>query len=114
LAASLGRTFTARMQGIRGDALLYLYQAPKAVDALEQGARAAPAGTMLQETMYLRLADAYYQSGRRSDARTTLDRANALAAALGNDGKNVDDGSAPDAANDERRKQLEWLLSLKQ
>jgi tetratricopeptide (TPR) repeat protein len=112
-AASLGRTFTARMQGIRGDALLYLYQAPKAVEALEKGVSVAPPGTRLQETMYLRLADAYYQSGRRADARAALDRANALAKTLGSDEKNGSDGNTSDAVNDERRKRLEWLLSLK-
>jgi tetratricopeptide (TPR) repeat protein len=118
-AESLGRAFTARMQGVRGDALLYLFQAPKAVDALREGVRAAPDGTPLQETMYLRLADAYYQSGRHADARIALNRANALAAAWQKNG-NVNDSTdakndkADDSANAERRKRLEWLLSLKQ
>jgi DNA-binding SARP family transcriptional activator len=70
----------------------------------------------LQETLYLRLADAYYQSGRRADARTALDRANGLAAMLGengNSGSNENDGKYS-SGNAERRQRLEWLLSLKQ
>jgi Flp pilus assembly protein TadD len=118
-AESLGATFVARMQGVRGDALLYLFQAPKAVSALELGLRSAPAGTRLQETMYLRLADAYYQSGRQADARAALNQANALASTLGNasaakEGTTADNGAAAQRVNDERRQRLEWLLSLKQ
>jgi tetratricopeptide (TPR) repeat protein len=101
-AAPLGTLYSVRLQRVRGIALLALDQPAKAADALQQAADAAPAGSLLQETLYLWLTDASYRSGRRSDARLALDRSKALAATREADGP-----------NNKRRKELEELLNAK-
>jgi tetratricopeptide (TPR) repeat protein len=103
-AAPLGTLYSVRLQRVRGIALLALDQPARAAEALQQAADAAPSGTRLQETLYLWLTDAYYQSGRRMDARLALDRSKALAATRGGE------ESAADDPNNKRRKELEELL----
>jgi len=96
-AEALGRPLTARMMGVRGDVLLAQFDTRGAIEAFSQGVKIAPEKTSLQEKMYLRLADAYYQSHNEAAARAALDRANSMA----------------HAGNDEIRKRVMFHLSLK-
>src|SRR5207302_3090719 len=94
VVAPVGAQFTARVQGIRGEALLSQLRIPEAVAAFEAGVRNAPYASPLQEHLYARLADAYYQNGRYAEARTATSHLRT---------------GGPD-----EKKKLEWLLTIKQ
>jgi tetratricopeptide (TPR) repeat protein len=91
--AQVGASFTARMQAVRGEALLSLVRVPEAIDAFEQAVRIVPSGSPMEDILYLRLADAYYQHGRNADAQRAM-------------------AHSHQRNNPAAREHLEWLLKL--
>jgi Flp pilus assembly protein TadD len=74
----IGRSLVARCFTYKGMALLLLLRSTEAVAAFREAMRLATSDPQVQGPLLVGVADAYWQTGRRAEARQAFDEAKAL------------------------------------
>jgi tetratricopeptide (TPR) repeat protein len=77
-AEAIGRGLTARCWTYRGMALLVLLRSNEAIAAFREAMHVATSDPQVQGPLLVGVADAYWQTGRRAEARQAFEEAKAL------------------------------------